>query len=122
MSAPERIGKYTVIRKLGEGATSTVYLGHDPFADFAIGDLPSVLGREVVVDAVRQFIELFGADRALVAGSLQAQVQFGTQKIFTAAITLQHLEFVGLDHFVSGEAMSALEAFAAATNGDLVLR
>ena len=28
----ERIGKYEVRRKLGEGATSTVYLGFDPFA------------------------------------------------------------------------------------------
>jgi serine/threonine protein kinase len=30
---PDRIGKYEVHKKLGEGATSTVYLGHDPFAD-----------------------------------------------------------------------------------------
>jgi len=30
----ERIGgKYEIIRKLGEGATSTVYLSHDPFAE-----------------------------------------------------------------------------------------
>lgn len=29
----ERIGKYQVTRKLGEGATSEVYLCHDPFAD-----------------------------------------------------------------------------------------
>ena len=28
----EKIGKYQVIRKLGEGATSEVYLCHDPFA------------------------------------------------------------------------------------------
>ena len=28
----ERIGKYQVVRKLGEGATSTVYLGFDSFA------------------------------------------------------------------------------------------
>jgi eukaryotic-like serine/threonine-protein kinase len=28
----EKIGKYEVIRKLGDGATSSVYLGHDPFA------------------------------------------------------------------------------------------
>jgi len=33
MSTPERIGKYEIGRKLGEGATSTVYLAHDPFAD-----------------------------------------------------------------------------------------
>lgn len=29
---PERIGKYAIRRKLGKGATSTVYLGYDPFA------------------------------------------------------------------------------------------
>jgi serine/threonine protein kinase len=28
---PERIGKYPVLRKLGEGASSEVYLCHDPF-------------------------------------------------------------------------------------------
>lgn len=28
----ERIGKYTILRKLGEGATSIVYLGYDDFA------------------------------------------------------------------------------------------
>ncbi len=29
----EKIGKYEIIKKLGEGATSSVYLGHDPFTD-----------------------------------------------------------------------------------------
>jgi len=29
----EKIGKYEIVSKLGEGATSAVYLGHDPFAD-----------------------------------------------------------------------------------------
>lgn len=32
MALPDRIGKYEIRRKLGEGATSTVYLGYDPFA------------------------------------------------------------------------------------------
>ena len=31
--APERIGKYAVKAKIGEGATSEVFLAHDPFAD-----------------------------------------------------------------------------------------
>jgi serine/threonine protein kinase len=42
----ERIGKYPVLRKLGEGATSEVYLCQDPFA-----------GREVAVKVV--FTEAF---------------------------------------------------------------
>ena len=32
MSLPGRIGKYQVLSKLGEGATSEVYLCHDEFA------------------------------------------------------------------------------------------
>ncbi|MDP2810555.1 MAG: protein kinase [Rhodocyclaceae bacterium] len=38
---PERIGKYEIRRKLGEGATSTVWLAHDPFA-----------GRDVAVKVI----------------------------------------------------------------------
>lgn len=41
MTIPERIGKYEIRSKLGEGATSIVYLGFDPFA-----------GREVAVKAI----------------------------------------------------------------------
>ncbi|HZV54148.1 MAG TPA: protein kinase [Rhodocyclaceae bacterium] len=37
----ERLGKYEIIRKLGEGATATVYLAHDPFG-----------GREVAVKVI----------------------------------------------------------------------
>jgi serine/threonine protein kinase len=32
MAMPERIGKYDIRSKLGEGATSIVYLGYDSFA------------------------------------------------------------------------------------------
>ncbi|MDK9701813.1 MAG: serine/threonine-protein kinase [Sulfuritalea sp.] len=41
MTTPERIGKYEVRKKLGEGATSIVYLAFDPFAE-----------REVAVKAI----------------------------------------------------------------------
>ncbi len=41
MATPERIGKYEIRSKLGEGATSIVYLGYDPFAK-----------REVAVKAI----------------------------------------------------------------------
>jgi eukaryotic-like serine/threonine-protein kinase len=39
---PEKIGKYPIVRELGRGATSVVYLGRDPFA-----------GREVAIKVVR---------------------------------------------------------------------
>jgi serine/threonine protein kinase len=41
VALPSRIGKYEILRKLGEGATSIVYLGFDPFAK-----------REVAVKAI----------------------------------------------------------------------
>ncbi|GAB4121375.1 MAG: hypothetical protein Fur0040_01380 [Sideroxydans sp.] len=45
MSDRESIGKYTVLKKLGQGATSTVYLGFDPFAK-----------REVAIKLLKQEI------------------------------------------------------------------
>jgi serine/threonine protein kinase len=41
MALPDRIGKYEIRKKLGEGATSEVYLGRDPFA-----------GRDVAVKVI----------------------------------------------------------------------
>ncbi len=48
MKLPETIGKYLLTKKLGQGATSTVYLGYDPFAkrDVAI----KVLKQEILND------------------------------------------------------------------------
>ena len=44
----QRISKYAVVKKLGEGATSKVYLCHDPFSE-----------RDVAVKMV--FTEVFKA-------------------------------------------------------------
>jgi len=43
MQPPPYLGKYHLLRKLGQGATSVVYLGHDPFED-----------REVAVKLIKQ--------------------------------------------------------------------
>src|SRR5512142_984715 len=45
MQQPATLGKYTLTRKLGQGATSTVYLGFDPFAK-----------REVAIKVLKQEI------------------------------------------------------------------
>ncbi len=42
MSDPQQFGKYKVIKKLGQGATSTVYLGYDSFG-----------GREVAIKVLK---------------------------------------------------------------------
>ncbi|HEX6004474.1 MAG TPA: protein kinase, partial [Burkholderiales bacterium] len=47
--AVNRIGKYEIIRKLGDGATSTVYLGRDPFADREVAI--KLVAREAMLDA-----------------------------------------------------------------------
>jgi serine/threonine protein kinase len=43
MNQRTNLGQYRLIRKLGQGATSTVYLGHDPVAD-----------REVAIKIIKQ--------------------------------------------------------------------
>jgi serine/threonine protein kinase len=45
MKIPDTLGKYSISRKLGQGATSTVYLGFDPFAK-----------REVAIKLLKQEI------------------------------------------------------------------
>jgi serine/threonine protein kinase len=63
---PEKIGKYPVLRELGRGATSVVYLGRDPFAnrDVAI----KVVRAQSTGDAdlQRRFRKVFLNEAALV--------------------------------------------------------
>ncbi len=63
---PKKLGKYELIKKLGEGATSTVYLGRDPFAqrDVAIKvATPEILGDP---DKGRLYSHLFLNEASLV--------------------------------------------------------
>jgi len=66
---PDRIGKYPVLSKLGEGATSEVYLCHDPFND------RDVAVKRIFPDALRDgagggvYRKLFLAEASL-AGKL----------------------------------------------------
>ena len=62
----KKLGKYELIKKLGEGATSTVYLGRDPFAqrDVAIKvATPEILGDP---DKGRLYSHLFLNEASLV--------------------------------------------------------
>jgi serine/threonine protein kinase len=69
-AAPERIGKYPVVRKLGAGATSEVYLCRDPF--YARQVAVKVTNPEVLRDPqrARVYKKLFMTE-ATLAGKLQ---------------------------------------------------
>jgi len=63
---PAQIGKYRVLRKLGEGATSEVFLCHDDFLDLDVAIKrvrPAVAGD---VQEGRYFERFFAAEAALV--------------------------------------------------------
>ena len=63
------IGKYELIRELGKGATSTVYLAHDPFADRQVAiKLLNLEGMDV--EKGKQFKKLFLTEASL-AGKLE---------------------------------------------------
>ncbi len=66
----ERIGKYPVKRRLGEGATSEVYLCHDPFADRDVA--VKLVSPEIFndPDRGRLYRKLFVTEASL-AGKLQ---------------------------------------------------
>ncbi len=63
---PSKIGKYPVVREIGRGATSRVYLGRDPFADrnVAIKLVNHEAGAET--DLRRRFRKVFMNEASLV--------------------------------------------------------
>ncbi|HZP88004.1 MAG TPA: serine/threonine-protein kinase [Burkholderiales bacterium] len=65
-SLPSRIGKYPILREIGRGATSTVYLARDPFAerDVAIKVVQSDAPGDT--DLQRRFKRVFLNEAALV--------------------------------------------------------
>ena len=67
---PAQIGKYRVLRKLGEGATSEVFLCHDDFGgrDVAIKRVRAATGGEPMDG---RYIERFFAAEAALVGQLQ---------------------------------------------------
>src|ERR1700690_4008550 len=65
----ERIGKYQVIRRLGEGATSEVYLCHDPFADREVA-IKVVFPDSLTDDENRKLFRKLFVTEASLAGKL----------------------------------------------------
>jgi hypothetical protein len=67
---PERIGKYLVQAKIGEGATSEVFLARDPFRDHAVA-IKRVRSGLVADSRESHFQQRFFAAEAALVGQLQ---------------------------------------------------
>jgi serine/threonine protein kinase len=65
----EKIGKYQVVKKLGEGATSEVYLCHDPFANRDVA-IKVVFSDSLVDDENRKLFKKLFITEASLAGRL----------------------------------------------------
>ena len=87
---PRNLGKYTLLRVLGSGATSTVYLAADPFN-----------GREVAVKVVKQ-----AAPEGKPAGDDLADLGLRTEAALLGKINHPHIVKIydvvpdGVDHYV----------------------
>ena len=80
---PSQIGKYPIIRELGRGATSRVYLGRDPFADREVAI--KVVRPEVGVDpsVQKRFNKSFLNEAALIGRLMHPHII----QIFDADVT-----------------------------------
>jgi len=64
-----KIGKYEVIKELGKGATSTVYLAHDPFSDRQVAI--KLLNLEGIEAEAGESFKRFFLTEASLAGKLE---------------------------------------------------
>jgi len=108
----EQIGKYPVVRKLGEGATSEVYLCHDPFnsRDVAV----KLVSPEVFRDPARGklFKKLFVTEASL-AGKLQhphiCQIYDAVADESLHYIVMEYVDGGTLEKFCVPEGLLAVE-------------
>jgi len=70
LALPSRIGKYVVQAKIGEGATSEVFLAHDPFNNRKVA-IKRVRGGLLADSREQHFQQRFFAAEAALVGQLQ---------------------------------------------------
>lgn len=99
----KKLGKYELLKKLGEGASSTVYLGRDPFAqrDVAV----KVASPEILGDAKRGklYTHLFLNEASLVGKLKHPHIV----QIFDAVVA-EKLCYIVMEYVAGG----TLEAYA----------
>jgi serine/threonine protein kinase len=66
-SPPKRIGKYPIIREIGKGSTSRVYLARDPFAEREVAiKVFSARSKEKGTQEEKRFRKVFANEASLV--------------------------------------------------------
>jgi serine/threonine protein kinase len=97
--SPSQIGKYPIIRELGRGATSRVYLGRDPFADREVAI--KVVRPEVGVDpsVQKRFNKSFLNEAALIGRLMHPHII----QIFDADVTDDY-SYIAME-FAPGETL-----------------
>jgi serine/threonine protein kinase len=89
-----KIGKYELIRELGKGATSTVYLAHDPFADRQVAI--KLLNLEGMGDEEgEQFKKLFLTEASLAGKLVHPYIAAIYDAVITDDVSYLVMEYVG---------------------------
>src|SRR5437667_4766627 len=95
---------------------------HDQLADDLRGYFAFVLVGGFVDDSLGQVLDDLVADRAFLAGFLDAGQEFFPSQLFAAAIAFKHHQSRALDLLVSCESKGASATLAAAANGGPLAR
>jgi serine/threonine protein kinase len=114
---PSQIGKYEVIRRLGEGATSEVFLARDPFHNRQVAIKrvrPAVIaeGQDDAGPEGRYYERFFAAEAALV-GRLQhpnvVQIYDAVADPVSPYLVMEHVQGITLRRFCRADALLSLE-------------
>ena len=102
LTLPSRIGKYVVQAKLGEGATSEVFLAHDPFNNRKVA-IKRVRGGLLVDSREQHFQQRFFAAEAALVGQLQhpnvVQIHDAVADAEAPYLVMEHVDGVTLRRF-----------------------
>lgn len=112
---PSLIGKYEVLRKLGEGATSEVFLARDPFHNQQVAIKrvrPAAVAAESDGHEGRYYERFFAAEAALV-GRLQhpnvVQILDAVADPVAPYLVMEYVQGITLRRFCRADALLSLE-------------
>lgn len=101
-TVPARIGKYPVVRELGRGATSRVYLGRDPFANRDVAIKIVRAENEVDTETRRRYNRVFLNEATLVGRLMHPHIMQILDADSTeeySYIVMEYVEGLTLEHY-----------------------